>query len=127
MTTPRRTLKALAALLPLGAFGISVALAAAPAKPIAQQTDDTSAKPDVATRLAAVRTGVSQVIAAQEAYQRHLDSVEKGGNTWLSEEPGNLMRARRKAMKEMRKGSPFKMMKFGSDDDKDDDEDDDED
>jgi len=66
MTTPRRTLKALAALLPLGAFGISVALAAAPAKPIAPQTDDSSAKPDVATRLAAVRTGVSQVIAAQE-------------------------------------------------------------
>jgi rSAM-associated Gly-rich repeat protein len=66
MTTPRRTLKALAALLPLGAFGISVALAAAPAKPFAPQTDDSSAKPDVATRLAAVRTGVSQVIAAQE-------------------------------------------------------------
>ena len=66
MTTPRRTLKALAALLPLGAFGISVALAAAPAKPIAPETDDTSAKPDVATRLAAVRTGVSQVIAGQE-------------------------------------------------------------
>jgi hypothetical protein len=67
----------------------------------------------------------AQVIAAQEAYQRHLDSVEKGGNTWLYEEPGNLMKARRKAMKEMRKGSPFKMMKFGSDDDKDDDDDED--
>jgi rSAM-associated Gly-rich repeat protein len=66
MTTPRRTLKALAALLPLGAFGISVALAAAPAKPMAPQTDDNSAKPDVATRLATVRIGVSQVIAAQE-------------------------------------------------------------
>jgi hypothetical protein len=65
----------------------------------------------------------AQVIAAQEAYQRHLDSVGKGGNTWLYEEPGNLMKARRKAMKEMRKGAPFKMMSFGS---KDDDEDEDE-
>lgn len=66
MTTPRRTLKALAALLPLGAFGISVALAAAPAKPIVPETDDAAPKPDVATRLETIRTGVSQVIAGQE-------------------------------------------------------------
>jgi hypothetical protein len=65
----------------------------------------------------------AQVIAAQEAYQRHVDSVSKGGSTWLYEEPGNLMKARRKAMKEMRKASPFKLMKFGSnDDDEDEDE-----
>src|SRR5262249_28761946 len=25
----------------------------------------------------------AQVIAAQEAYQRHLESAEKGGNTWI--------------------------------------------
>jgi len=64
----------------------------------------------------------AQVIAAQEAYQRHLNSVEKGGSSWLYEEPGNLMKARRKGMKEMRKASPFKMMKFGTDDDDDEDE-----
>ncbi|MCC6776902.1 MAG: hypothetical protein IT537_09745 [Hyphomicrobiales bacterium] len=64
----------------------------------------------------------AQVIAAQEAYQRHIDSVEKGGNSWFFEEPRNMMRARRKAMKEMRKASPFKMMKFSSDEDEDEDE-----
>jgi hypothetical protein len=63
----------------------------------------------------------AQVIAAQEAYQRHLDSVDKGGSSWMYEAPGNFMKARRKAMKEMRKASPFKMMKF-EDDDEDDDE-----
>jgi hypothetical protein len=67
----------------------------------------------------------AQVIAAQEAYQRHIDSVGKGGSNWLYDEPKNLMRARRKAMKEMRKASPFKMMKFGGDDDEDEDEDED--
>jgi len=61
----------------------------------------------------------AQVIAAQEAYQRHLDSVDKGGNSWMYEAPGNLMKARRKAMKEMRKASPFKMMKFEDDEDED--------
>jgi hypothetical protein len=66
----------------------------------------------------------AQVIAAQEAYQRHLDSVEKGGNSWLVEDPFNLMKARRKAMKEARKASPFKLMSFGSDDDEDEDKED---
>ena len=64
----------------------------------------------------------AQVIAAQEAYQRHMESVEKGGKSWLLDEPGNLMKARRKAMKELRKAAPFKMMKFGPDDDDDEDE-----
>lgn len=62
----------------------------------------------------------AQVIAAQEAYQRHLDSVDKGGSSWMYEAPGNFMKARRKAMKELRKASPFKMMKFEDDDDDDD-------
>src|SRR5499427_3726020 len=51
----------------------------------------------------------AQVIAAQEAYQRHLDSAEKGGNAWIADAPRNLMKARRKAMKEMQKASPFKL------------------
>jgi hypothetical protein len=64
----------------------------------------------------------AQVIAAQEAYQRHLESVEKGGNSWLVDDPFNLMKARRKAMKEARKAAPFKLMKFGNDEDEDEDE-----
>jgi hypothetical protein len=49
----------------------------------------------------------AQLLAAQEAYQRHIDSAEKGGNAWLHDAPGNFMKARRKAIKEMRKASPF--------------------
>lgn len=64
----------------------------------------------------------AQVIASQEAYQRHVEAVEKGGNSWVYEEPKNFMKARRKAMKEMRKAAPFKMMKFGPDDDDDEDD-----
>jgi hypothetical protein len=61
----------------------------------------------------------AQVIAAQEAYQRHLDSAAKGGNSWFFEDPMNFMRARRKAMKEMRKAAPFGIpkMKFEEDED----------
>src|SRR5438105_14975862 len=51
----------------------------------------------------------AQLVAAQEAYQRHLESAEKGGNAWLRDSPGNFVKARRKAMKEMRKASPFKV------------------
>lgn len=49
----------------------------------------------------------AQLLAAQEAYQRHIDSAEKGGNAWLHDAPRNFMKARRKAIKEMRKASPF--------------------
>jgi hypothetical protein len=49
----------------------------------------------------------AQLLAAQEAYQRHIESAEKGGNTWLHDAPRNFMKARRKAIKEMRKASPF--------------------
>jgi ferredoxin-NADP reductase len=49
----------------------------------------------------------AHVIEAQEAYQRHLESVEKGGRHWMVEGPRNMMRARRKALKEIRKASPF--------------------
>lgn len=61
----------------------------------------------------------AQVIAAQDAYQRHEEAVAKGGNSWILEEPFNLMKARRKGQKEMRKASPFNLMKFGDDDDED--------
>jgi rSAM-associated Gly-rich repeat protein len=68
MAVSRSTLKALAALLPLGAFGISVALAATPAKPLDPATVD-AAKPGVATRLAAIRSAVSQVTAEQSGLE----------------------------------------------------------
>jgi hypothetical protein len=58
----------------------------------------------------------AQLIAAQDAYQRHLHSVEKGGNSWFYEAPGNFMRSRRKALKEMRKSSPFGMGKLDDED-----------
>ena len=66
----------------------------------------------------------AQVIAAQDAYQRHLDSVEKGGRSWMYDAPGNFMKARRKAMKEMRKSAPFGMPKMKFDDDEDEDDED---
>ena len=62
----------------------------------------------------------AQVVAAQEAYQRHLDAVEKGGKAWFYEGPENLMKARRKAMKEMRKAAPFGMPKVEVEDHEDD-------
>jgi hypothetical protein len=49
----------------------------------------------------------AQLVAAQEAYQRHLDSAEKGGTAWMKDAPGNLLKAGRKAAKEMRKSMPF--------------------
>lgn len=59
----------------------------------------------------------ADLIAAQEAYQRHLASLEKGGSAWLNEGPRNLMRAQRKAMKEASKASPFGSVKVHIDED----------
>jgi hypothetical protein len=64
----------------------------------------------------------AQVIGAQEAYQRHLASAGKGGTAWLFDEPENLRRASRKAMKEVRKASPFRLMKFDEDENEDEDD-----
>jgi hypothetical protein len=49
----------------------------------------------------------AQMIAAQEAYQQHIDSAAKEGNSWLLDAPGNFFKVRKKAMKEMRKANPF--------------------
>jgi hypothetical protein len=59
----------------------------------------------------------AQVIGAQEAYQRHLKSTEKGGMSWVTEAPGNFWHAGRKAIKEVKKSLPFGTSK--SDEDKD--------
>lgn len=53
----------------------------------------------------------AQVIAAQEAYERHLESAGKGGNHWLMDAPRNFMSARKKAMKEMRHAAPIRVEK----------------
>ena len=53
----------------------------------------------------------AQVIAAQEAYERHLESAGKGGRHWMTDAPHNFMKARKKAMKELRQASPFKVEK----------------
>jgi hypothetical protein len=51
----------------------------------------------------------ANAIAAQEAYRRHLESVEKGGNSWIVDVPLNVVKARRAALKELRKASPIKV------------------
>ena len=53
----------------------------------------------------------ADLIAAQEAYERHLASVEKGGTAWLDDAPRNFMKAQRKGLKEVRKVSPFGALK----------------
>ena len=60
----------------------------------------------------------AQVIAAQEAYDRHVESAKKEGNAWMFDAPANLMKANKKAMKEMRDAMPKEMRKrmpFGND------------
>ena len=52
-------------------------------------------------------TGRTKLVAAQEAYQRHLDSAERGGTAWMKDAPGNFWKAGRKAVREMRKSMPF--------------------
>jgi hypothetical protein len=64
----------------------------------------------------------AQLIAAQEAYQRHLDAAAKGGNSWLVDDALNMMKMPRKARKEMRKASPFRRVKVEVEDEDDEDE-----
>ena len=54
--------------------------------------------------------------------QRESREQDKGGNSWMVDDPGNFMKARKKALKEMRKASPFGMPKMEFDDDDDDDD-----
>lgn len=90
MSSARRTLTALAALLPLGALGISSALAKAPTEPVASVTGSGAEQPGVAERLAAIRLAVSQVTADQAGLQLGDPAIEKawwgngpyGGGVW---------------------------------------------
>ena len=82
MTSSRRMLGALAALLPLGALGISVALASAPAKPA--QTE--AAERDVAGRLQAIRDAVSKVTADQTGLPMGDPNIQQAW--WSNWNPG---------------------------------------
>ena len=62
----------------------------------------------------------ARLIAAQDAYQRHLDAAAKGGNSWLIDDAFNMMKMPRKARKEMRKASPFGRVKIEVEDEEDD-------
>ena len=64
----------------------------------------------------------ARVIAAQDAYQRHLDAAAKGGNSWLIDDAFRMMKMPRKAVKEMRKASPFGRVKVEVEDEDDEDE-----
>jgi hypothetical protein len=64
----------------------------------------------------------ARAIAAQDAYQRHLDAAAKGGNSWLIDDALNMMKMPRKAVKEMRKASPFGRLKVEVEDEEDEDE-----
>jgi ferredoxin-NADP reductase len=77
-----------------------------------EEDDDDRSSPHLRNLERSVRHMLkAQVIGAQEAYERHLKSAGKGGRHWLTEGPGNLMKARRKAMKEMQHAAPFKIEK----------------
>jgi rSAM-associated Gly-rich repeat protein len=86
MTGARRTLKILAALLPLGALGISVALAAVPEKP--NQRSGTGDDPalNIADRLQAIRSAVSKVTAEQAGLAPGDPNIEKVW--WANWHPG---------------------------------------
>jgi rSAM-associated Gly-rich repeat protein len=86
MISTRRMLKTLASLLPLGALGVSVALAATPAKPIISSGNEDAATRDVAGRLQAIRTAVSEVTAEQAGLQPGDPNIQKAW--WGNWRPG---------------------------------------
>jgi rSAM-associated Gly-rich repeat protein len=71
MSLTPRALKALMALLPMGAMGISSALAAVPPKPVHQDATQ------VAQRLQAIRSAVSQVTADQHGLPPGDPNIQK--------------------------------------------------
>ncbi len=77
-------LKALASLLPLGALGISVALAATPAKAAATDSDTEAA--GVAARLQVIRAAVSDITAQQTGLQPGDPNIVKAW--WGNWRPG---------------------------------------
>jgi rSAM-associated Gly-rich repeat protein len=79
MSSSRRMVKTLAALLPLGALGVSVALAASST---ARAADGGVAQLSVANRLAAIRGAVSEIAANQADAEPGDPNVQKA--QWLN-------------------------------------------
>ena len=82
--------KALAALLPLGALGVSVALAAAPGQPAAPAQQDDAAERGVADRLQAIREAISEITAEQTDLEPGDPNIGKVqwlnfGGSWLAQ------------------------------------------
>ena len=77
MNTARRTLKTLAALLPLGALSISAALAAAPGKSMTPIEAGDAVTPSVSQRLLAIRGAVSSVTSEQTGIQPGDPNIQK--------------------------------------------------
>jgi rSAM-associated Gly-rich repeat protein len=92
MKSARRTLKGLAALLPLGALSVSAALAATPGKPMTEAAE--MARPPVSQRLATIRDAVSRVTAEQSGLQPGDPNILKawwgnwGPRAWGNWHPG---------------------------------------
>lgn len=82
MVPSRRMLKAFAALLPLGALGVSTLLATSPAKAAAVVPDGDAPTRDVARRLQAIRSAVSEVTANQLASELGEPDIQKAA--WLN-------------------------------------------
>lgn len=77
MSQDRRSLRALAQLLPSGAFGLSVGLAAADASATASPAPEQKAGASVADRLQSIRTDVSSAI----------EQYRKDGEPFVSVDP----------------------------------------
>lgn len=87
MVLSSRALKALVALLPLGALGISAVLAAASAEPITTPQRDAAANAEnVAERLQAIRRAVSQATALQHGLTEGDPNIVKAW--WGNFRPG---------------------------------------
>ena len=94
MISTKRMLQALGVLLPLGALGVSGALAVVPGKPGAPTGTADGAQPGVAERLQAIRAAVSQVTAEQTGSQAGDPDIQKawwgnwGPGVWANWHPG---------------------------------------
>ncbi len=52
----------------------------------------------------------AEIIFAQDLLRRHDESKRRGRNGWLADAPENFKEARRKALNEVRKSVPFRLL-----------------
>jgi rSAM-associated Gly-rich repeat protein len=86
MAMKRRMLATLAALLPLGALGVSAALASAEPESKPLVVEEGAAPPGVASRLQAIRSAVSMVAADQAGLEPGDPNIQKAW--WGNWHPG---------------------------------------